>query len=221
MQVARLLEPRSEPKLCCQAAPDRACGARSSARLSKEEVLALYLEPGALWRQSRRHPRRLACLFRQGAAAAVARRSGAAGGAAAVAGSAAARPLRRGRAPARDRVLDRFAAPGLCRRRDRPGQGRAGAGGAPPDADACAARGRSRRWPQSPARQRSPAHASTPTCSKNLEAACARTRAHAGATLGPDVSVAHARRSTMRAARCSRMSARRPISTTAAPARWI
>ena len=41
--------------------------------LSKDEILALYLDARALWRQSRRRPRRLARLFRQGAAAADAR----------------------------------------------------------------------------------------------------------------------------------------------------
>ena len=83
----------------------------SSARSSKDEILALYLDARALWRQSRRRARRLARLFRQGAAAAVARpkprcwwrcrsRRKRAGPTAS----------RRPRSAARDRVLDRVAA---------------------------------------------------------------------------------------------------------------
>ena len=81
---------------CAQMA--RAIAARAAAQ-QDEDPRALS-DPRALWRQYRRHPRRLAGLFRQGADAADARRSGAAGGAAAVAGGAPAGPLSaRPRAP--------------------------------------------------------------------------------------------------------------------------
>ena len=72
----------------------------------------------ALWRQHRRHPRRLARLFRQGAAAADAGRGGAARRAAAGAGRRAgptATPPRRD--AARDRVLARAAEAGVYHRR--------------------------------------------------------------------------------------------------------
>ena len=83
-------------------------------------MLGALSQPRALWRQSRRHARRLARLFRQGAAAADARRGGAAGGAAAVAGSAPARPLaRRGAARARPRARPRCSAAASVRRRGR------------------------------------------------------------------------------------------------------
>ena len=73
---------------------DRWCApSSSSAVLTKDEMLALYLSACALRRQSRRHARRVARLFRQGADAAFAGRGGAAGRAAAVAGAAPARSL--------------------------------------------------------------------------------------------------------------------------------
>ena len=141
MQVARLLEPRTERSFAAKLRQIvRAIEIERT--LSKDEILALYLEPRALWRQPRRRARRLARLFRQGAAAADARRGGAAGRAAAIAGSAPARPLRRRRARARDRVLDRVAAAGgvppdeVARAKPRPVPD-----GAPADADAGAACG--------------------------------------------------------------------------------
>ena len=66
--------------------------------LSKDDILDALSRTRALWRQHRRHARRVAGLFRQGAAAADARRSRASGRAAAIAGGAAARPLAGGRA---------------------------------------------------------------------------------------------------------------------------
>ena len=111
MQVARLLEPRAS--------------ATFTGKL-REMVRALQLEraleqgrdpralsqPRALRRQPRGRARRLARLFRQGAAAALARRGRAARGAAAIAGGAASGSRRSKRArKARDRVLDRAARP--------------------------------------------------------------------------------------------------------------
>ena len=96
MQVARLLEPRTE----------RSFGAklRQAVRaiqlervLGKDEVLALYLSLGAIWWQSRRHPRRSAVLFRQGTAPAFDGGSGAARGVTAVAGSPPSGSFRCGR----------------------------------------------------------------------------------------------------------------------------
>ena len=80
-----------------QAAPD---GARDRDRAQTEQGRdpRALSEPRALWRQSRRRARRLARLFRQGAAPPDAGRGGAAGRAAAIAGAAPARPLRRCRA---------------------------------------------------------------------------------------------------------------------------
>ena len=95
MQVARLLEPRARAVVRGQAAPDRA-RRRDRAAPEQGRGAGALPEPRALWRQSRRHPRGVARLFRQGAEAADARRSGAAGGPAAVAGSAPARSLRGG-----------------------------------------------------------------------------------------------------------------------------
>ena len=74
MQVARLLEPRSERSFIAKLR-QMVRAIQLERTLSKDEILALYLQPRALWRQSRRHPRRLARLFRQGAAAADARRN--------------------------------------------------------------------------------------------------------------------------------------------------
>ena len=139
MQVARLLEPRTDRTLRRQAPPDRCARSSSSARSSKDEILALYLDARALWRQSRRRARRLARLFRQGAEAAFARRGGAAGRAAAIARGAPARPLGRCRARARDRVLDRIAPAGISGRRDRAGQAETVPAARRADADARAA----------------------------------------------------------------------------------
>ena len=88
MQLARLMEPRRERSVYGKAAPD---GARGSDRAATEQGRdpRSVSGAGAVRRQSRRHPRRLDRLFRQGAEAAVAGGSGAAGGAAAIAGNAA------------------------------------------------------------------------------------------------------------------------------------
>jgi penicillin-binding protein 1C len=77
MQVARLLEPR---------------GSRSFVAKIRQIVRAIQIER-ALWRQHRGHPRRVARIFRQGAAPALAWRSGAAGGVAAIAGGQEAGPI--------------------------------------------------------------------------------------------------------------------------------
>ncbi len=95
---------------------DQAGGARAAARMGALQGRGArpLSHARALWRQSRRHPRGVARLFRQGAAPAHARRGGAAGGAAAVAGICAGRTAsRRGARRARDRVLDRIAGKGL------------------------------------------------------------------------------------------------------------
>ena len=127
MQVARLLEPRAERSFRQSCA--RSVRAVEIERvLTKDEVLALYLDLAPYGGNHRRHPRRLARLFRQGAAPAVARRGGAARRLAAIAGSAPAGSLGRSRA---QRAQPR--ARPLCRsrqragRRDRARQGRAGA----------------------------------------------------------------------------------------------
>ena len=110
MQVARLLEPRT----------DRAIGAKLrqivraieiERTLSKDEVLALYLALAPYGGNLEGIPRGFAGLFRQGAQKAFACRSGAAGRVAAIAGTAATGPIGHGRAAARDRVLDRIARP--------------------------------------------------------------------------------------------------------------
>ena len=71
--------------------------ARARACADQEPDPLTLPDNGALWRQSRGHSRRLARLFRQGAAAAVAQRSGPAGRAAAIAGNAPARSPSGGR----------------------------------------------------------------------------------------------------------------------------
>ena len=80
-----------------QAAPD---GARGSDRAATEQGRnpRSLSGAGAVRRQSRRRPRRVDRLFRQGAEAAVAGGIGAAGGAAAIAGTPPARPLSGSRA---------------------------------------------------------------------------------------------------------------------------
>ena len=75
-------------------------GARGPARTHAQQGRnhRALLQPRALWRQSRRYPRRVARLFRQGAAAADAGGIGAAGRTAAIARGSAAGSLRRCRA---------------------------------------------------------------------------------------------------------------------------
>ena len=142
MQVARLLEPRTERSL---GAKLRQIGARHRDRAQAQQGRnpRALSQPRAVWRQSRRHPRGIAGLLRQGAAPPDARRSRAAGGAAAVAGAASPRPLGRSRAQCPQRARPRARS---CRRRwrgarrrSRAGQARAGAGWPQADADARAA----------------------------------------------------------------------------------
>ena len=84
----------------------------------------------ALWRQSRRHPRGLARLFRQGAKAAHARRSGAARGPAAIAGISPTGSLsREGEARARSRARPHRRQGTVQRCRDRACQARRRADG--------------------------------------------------------------------------------------------
>ena len=88
MQVARLLEPRRERSLYAKLRQMvRAVADRAAAEQGRDP--RSVSDAGAVRRQSRRHPRRLARLFRQGAEAAVAGGSRAAGRAAAIAGDAA------------------------------------------------------------------------------------------------------------------------------------
>ncbi len=72
MQVARLLEPRAERSYFAKFR-QMVRAVEIERQLTKDQILALYLVARALWRQSRRHPCRLARLFRQGAAPAHAR----------------------------------------------------------------------------------------------------------------------------------------------------
>ena len=147
MQVARLLAGRARAQRRRQAPPDAArAGARAQALQGRDP--APLPEARALWRQPRGRARRLARLFRQGAAAADARRGGAAGGAAAVARGAPARPRsRRPRARARNRVLDRMPSrPASSAREEADArQGRAHADRAPRVPDARPASGRRAR----------------------------------------------------------------------------
>ena len=144
MQVARLLEPRTDRTFVRQAAPG---GARdpARARASQGRDPHALSRPRALWRQSRRRARRLARLFRQGAEAALARRSRAAGRDPAIARAAPARPLGRRRASrARPRARPRCARRQHSRStRSRTPRPKPSPGGAPADADARAARRRS------------------------------------------------------------------------------
>ena len=146
MQVARLLgAARGAPQRGDKTAPD---GARHRDRARPDQGRDPRALPRsrALRRQHRGHPRRVARLFRQRAAAAVARRSRALGGIAAIAGAAPAGSFcrecaRRARPRARPLRRDRRGAG----RRDRARQDRAGAERPPPDADIGAARRRQGR----------------------------------------------------------------------------
>ena len=94
MQLARLMEPRRERSVSCQAAPDRPRG-RDRAAVEQGADSRSVSGAGALWRQSRRHSFGLDRLFRQGAETAVAGGIGAAGGVAAIAGKPPPRSLSR------------------------------------------------------------------------------------------------------------------------------
>ena len=139
MQVARLLEPRAERTLAAKLR-QMVRAIEIERRLQQGRDPRALSQPRALWRQSGGRSRRVARLFRQGAAPADARRGRAAGGAAAIAGAAPARPLGRGSARrARPRARSRRRSRPAAGRRDRARQARAGAGRAPADADAGAA----------------------------------------------------------------------------------
>ena len=84
MQVARLLEPRSERSLAAKLR-QIVRAVELEARAHQGRGARPLPEPRALWRQSRRHPCRLARLLRQGAAAVDPRRVGPARRAAAIA----------------------------------------------------------------------------------------------------------------------------------------
>ena len=170
---------------------------------------------GAVRRQSRRHPRGLDRLFRQGAEAAVAGGSRAAGRAAAIAGDAPARPLsgcgaRRARPRARPHGRGASRHAGRCRA----GQGRR-------RCRSCASRCRS--WRRIRPTRRSPTMKDAPVIKLTLDAnlqkvlePLARDRAIA---LGPEHLGRRSSWSTMRAATCSRASARPTISTPAGQGR--
>ena len=116
MQVARLIEPRDDRNLSAKLRQIARAWQIERPRRQGRRARPLS-DAGAVRRQSRGRARRLARLFRQGAAQADDRRGGAAGRAAAVAGDAPAghaSPTRR--APRRARVLDRVAARGVISR---------------------------------------------------------------------------------------------------------
>ena len=118
----------------------RRCARSSSNAGSPRTRSSRSISPRALWRQPRRRARGLARLFRQGAATALARRSRVAGRDPAVARGAPSRPFGGSRAArARPRARSRRAGGPHSGRRDRAGQDRDRAGGAPADADVRAA----------------------------------------------------------------------------------
>ena len=214
MQVARLLEPRTERTLAAKLRQMvRAIAARAHAEQGRNPHA--LSQPRALWRQSRRHSRRVARLFRQGAAPPVARRGRAAGGAAAIARSAAAGPRRRCGARARATACSTASPrPASCRptrsRRPRPSRCRRRASPmpalAPHAADQAIAAAPERR-------------AHRLTIDANLQRSLeelARERARA---LRPETSRSRSWWSTMRPARCWPASPRPTISTRTAPAR--
>jgi penicillin-binding protein 1C len=96
MQVARLLEPRTERSLTAKLR-QIVRAVEIERHLGKDEVLTLYLSMAPYGGNLEGIRCRRARLFRQGAEAADARRGGVAGGAAAVAGGAATRSLHRDR----------------------------------------------------------------------------------------------------------------------------
>ena len=96
MQVARLLEPRAERSFTAKFRQMVRAHRDRAETLQGRDPRALS-QPRALWRQSRRRPRRFARLFRQGAAPPDLGRSSPAGRAAAIARAAPARPFGRQR----------------------------------------------------------------------------------------------------------------------------
>ena len=184
--------------------------------LTKDRSSRALSRARALWRQYRGHPRRLARLFRQGAAAAFAWRGGAAWSPCrnrrSCGGRIASRKPRARRATACSTASRR---PVPCRRRNRARQDRAGAG----------ARRRcrcSRRMPPIEAiaaiagGARDPADAGRRTAeeSRRIWRASARTRLRQRSVR---IFRLPCSPSTMRRAKCWRRSVRRSISTTAAP----
>ena len=193
-----------------QAAPD---GARDRARARAEQGRdpRALSQPRALWRQSRRRARRLARLFRQGAAPAdrSARRRcwSRCRNRRKRAGPTARRDAR---ARARDRVLDRVAAAGIVPA-DEVARAKAEPVpvGAQADADAGAACRRCRRSRRRPTRS---VHRLT-IDAHAADAASRSWRASAPARSGPRFR-SRSSRSIMRPARCWRASPRPTISTT-------
>ena len=112
MQLARLIEPRESRSLGSKL-KQMLRAMQIERRLSKQRDPRPLSDAGALWRQSRRRARRIACLFRQGAAAADRLGSRPARRAAAIAGKAPARPQSASAQAARDRVLTRMVSAGL------------------------------------------------------------------------------------------------------------
>ena len=94
MQVARLLEPRTERSFDAKLR-QMVRAVQLERALSKDEILTLYLNLAPYGGNLEGVRAASLRLFRQGAAPAVARRGRAAGRAAAIAGGAPARPLRR------------------------------------------------------------------------------------------------------------------------------
>ena len=206
------------PQLPDKTPPDRARG-RDRARADQGRGAFALSRSGALWRQYRGRARRLARLFRQGAAAAFARRGGAARRSAAIPGVAAAGSLGRGGAQrAQPRARPLCGARHRAGRRDRARQGRTGADRAARHAHAGAACGRSRG--RAKLRRGSEIRL---TIDADLQKKSARSwrasaagrwcRRSAPTSRSPSWS------STMRPARSRPMSARPTISTRAAPAR--
>ena len=113
MQAARLLEPRAERTFLAKAR-QIVRAYELERRFTKSADPRHLSGAGALWRQSRRLARRLAGLFRQGAAPPQLRRSGAAGRAAAGARGAPSRPLARTRRKRRATGCSTARSPRMC-----------------------------------------------------------------------------------------------------------
>ena len=147
MQLARLMEPRRERSVYAKLR-QMVRAVEIERQLSKDADPRSLSGAGAVRRQSRRHPRRLDRLFRQGAEAAVAGGSGAAGGAAAIAGNAAGSTvIRKPRAPRATACSTAWSRMAWCREEDAAqAKAVAGAAAAQADADPGAAFRRCRRW---------------------------------------------------------------------------
>ena len=207
------------PLFCGKNPPDRARRRDRARALQGPGALALS-RTRALRRQYRRHPRRLARLFRQGAAPAHARPGGAARRLAAIAGAAPAGSLPGGRAHSqRSRARPLRCGRNRAGRRNRARQGRTGADRAAADAHVGAARSRPGDRGR-PGSEGDSARPSPPTCRR----ICRSWRANASARWrrrSAPVSRLPSSSSTTPRARFWPMSARPLISTNAAPAKWI